>query len=298
MYNIKIKQKPFYGFKYDAVFKAVFGDEKNFEYLEGLLSECLDKKVKVIKLIPTEMQIRNIQERKKRLDLLIEADGQKINVEIDTSHDNLTRVRNMNFFYSFCSMHTTIGKKYDIETEFLHISLNYAMSINSPYISIYEWYDKTHEKALPIKHKYIEVNVEKYGKLWYDKNIKEIKDKKFLTLIGINEEDELKEYVRVVNSKQIKKVVLKVQDLNENERFIYHISPDEDEEYTRNTYMYMAKKEGQEAGMKKGQEVGINIATLNFVENLLKENCNLEFISRTTGLSEEEIKELQEKKMN
>ena len=40
------------------------------------------------------------------------------------------------------------------------------------------------------------------------------------------------------------------------------------------------------------------MATLNIAENLLKENCNLEFISKTTGLSEEKIKELQEKKMN
>ena len=295
MYNTKIKPKPFYGFKYDAVFKAVFGDEKNFEYLEGLLSECLDKKVKVIKLIPTEMQIRNVKERKKRLDLLIEADGQKINVEIDTSHDNLTRVRNMNFFYTFCSTHTTIGNKYDIETEFLHISLNYAMSINSPYMSIYEWYDKAHEKALPIKHKYIEVNVEKYGKLWYDKNIKEMKDKKFLTLIGINEEDELEEYVRVVDSKQIKKVVLKVQDLNENEMFIYHISPDEDEEYTRNTYMYMAEKEGKKEGIKEGKKEGMALATLNIAENLLQKNYAIKEIMDVTGLSEEEIKKLQEK---
>ena len=192
----------------------------------------------------------------------------------------------MNFFYTFCSTHTTIGNKYDIETEFLHISLNYAMSINSPYISIYEWYDKAHEKALPIKHKYIEVNVEKYGKLWYDKNIKAMKDKKFLTLIGINEEDELEEYVRVVDSKQIKKVVLKVQDLNENEMFIYHISPDEDEEYTRNTYMYMAEKEG------------MALATLNIAENLLQKNYAIKEIMDVTGLSEEKIKELQEKKMN
>ena len=79
-----------------------------------------------------------------------------------------------------------------------------------------------------------------------------------------------------------------MQDLNENEMFIYHISPDEDEEYTRNTYMYMAEKEGKKDGMA--------LATLNIAEKLLKENCALEFISKTTGLSEEEIKKLQERR--
>ena len=79
-----------------------------------------------------------------------------------------------------------------------------------------------------------------------------------------------------------------MQDLNENEMFIYHISPNEDEEYTRNTYMYMAEKEGKKDGMA--------LATLNIAENLLKEKCALDFISKTTGLSEEEIKKLQERR--
>ncbi|MBD8923978.1 hypothetical protein EGR52_11380 [bacterium] len=86
-----------------------------------------------------------------------------------------------------------------------------------------------------------------------------------------------------------------MQDLNENEMFIYHISPDEDEEYMRNTYMYMAEKEGKKEGIKEGKKEGMALATLNIAENLLKENCALEFISKTTGLSEEEIKKLQEK---
>ncbi|MBD8923979.1 hypothetical protein EGR52_11385 [bacterium] len=81
-----------------------------------------------------------------------------------------------------------------------------------------------------------------------------------------------------------------MQDLNENEIFIYHISPDEDEEYTRNTYMYMAEKEGKKEGMA--------LATLNIAENLLQKKYAIKEIMDVTGLSEEKIKELQEKKMN
>ena len=78
-----------------------------------------------------------------------------------------------------------------------------------------------------------------------------------------------------------------MQDLNENEMFIYHISPDEDEEYTRNTYMYMAEKEGKKEGMA--------LATLNIAENLLQKKYAIKEIMDVTGLSEEEIKKLQEK---
>ncbi len=78
-----------------------------------------------------------------------------------------------------------------------------------------------------------------------------------------------------------------MQDLNENEMFIYHISPDEDEEYTRNTYMYMAEKEGKKEGMA--------LATLSIAENLLQKKYAIKEIMDVTGLSEEEIKKLQEK---
>ncbi len=82
-----------------------------------------------------------------------------------------------------------------------------------------------------------------------------------------------------------------MQDLNENEMFIYHISPDEDEEYTRNTYMYMAEKKGK----KEGKKEGMALATLNIAENLLQKKYAIKEIIDVTGLSEEEIKKLQEK---
>ena len=86
-----------------------------------------------------------------------------------------------------------------------------------------------------------------------------------------------------------------MQDLNENEMFIYHISPDEDEEYTRNTYMYMAEKEGKKEGIKEGKKEGMALATLNIAENLLQKKYAIKEIMDVTGLSEEEIKKLQEK---
>ena len=286
------KVKPFYSFKYDIVFKTIFGDENNFSYLEELLKECLSKKIKIIRLIPTEVKVSNVLERKKRLDLLVEAEGQKINVEIDTAHDMLTRIRNLNFFYAFCSAHTTVGNKYDLDTEFIHISLNYDMGKKDHYICEYQWYDKKHRQVLPVKHRYIEVNVEKYGRLWYDKNIEAIGNKKFLTLIGIKEVQELRKYAENIKSKEISKVVEKVQRLNESDAFIYHITPEEDEELTKNTYIYYAELEGKREGILEGKKEGFLEAKINIAKNLLQKNYDISTITEITGLKRKEIENL------
>ena len=91
-------------------------DKRNLSYLESLIGECLKTKIKILKLIPTEQRSSKVKEKRKNLDLLIEAESKKINVEIDTAYNNLNILRNMHYFYSFCCSNTVVGKKYDLET--------------------------------------------------------------------------------------------------------------------------------------------------------------------------------------
>ena len=55
--------------------------------------------------------------------------------------------------------------------------------------------------------------------------------------------------------------------------------------------MYMAEKEGK----KEGKKEGMALATLSIAENLLQKKYAIKEIMDVTGLSEEEIKKLQEK---
>ena len=136
----------FYGFNYDKMFKAIFVgfNEDRTHLLCELLSECLDIKIdRIIKFIPVELKIRQKSERSKRLDLLVEAQGRKINLELNSSYSEITKVRNINFYFSFCSQYTIAGEKYDIESEFIHISLNYNVRKDTPLIKCYTIYDET-----------------------------------------------------------------------------------------------------------------------------------------------------------
>ena len=102
----------FYGFNYDKMFKAIFVgfNEDRTHLLCELLSECLDIKIdRIIKFIPVELKIRQKSERSKRLDLLVEAQGRKINLELNSSYSASTKVRNINFYFSFCSQKTLVS---------------------------------------------------------------------------------------------------------------------------------------------------------------------------------------------
>ena len=103
---ISQETKTFYAFNIDKMFKAVFvgTDEVSKSLLLELLSECLDAKVDwIIGFIPIELGVRSKHERSKRLDLIVEVDGRKINVELNSSFDEVTKIRNLNYYFSFCN---------------------------------------------------------------------------------------------------------------------------------------------------------------------------------------------------
>ena len=184
----EIKEKTFYGFNYDKMFKAIFvgEDKKKTDLLCELLSECLETKVdRIIKFIPIELNARRKKERYKRVDLLLEAGKRKINLELNSTYNEEDKIRNMNYYFSFCSQYTIAGEKYDIESEFIHISLNYNVRKDTPLIKCYTIYDKSHNEELDPRFKYYEINVEKFAKFWYDNDIESVKKAPILTMIGI-----------------------------------------------------------------------------------------------------------------
>ena len=46
-------------------------------------------------------------------------------------------------------------------------------------------------------------------------------------------------------------------------------------------------------GIKQGIEQGIKLRNKEIAKNMLKQNCNIDFISQITGLSKEEVLDLQ-----
>ena len=296
---ISQENKIFYAFNIDKMFKAVFAgnNEASKRLLLELLSECLDTKIdRIVDFIPIELGIRSKQERSKRLDLIVEVDGRKINVELNSSFNEATRIRNLNYYFSFCSQYTIAGDSYDIESDFIHISLNYRASNNSPLIACYTFYDKKHKNELDKRFKYYEINVEKFAKLWYDRDMKSVREKPLLTMIGIKDPEELDKYSKKMAISSIKESVDKLKTLNSDKRFVYNITPEQDDILTKNTLKKVYKAEGlaegKAEGLAEGKAEGKAEAQREMTINLLKKNIPIKTIVEVTGLTEEEIKNI------
>ena len=283
----EIKEKTFYGFNYDKMFKAIFvgEDKKRTDLLCELLSECLETKVdRIIKFIPIELNARR-KKRYKRVDLLLEAGKRKINLELNSTYSEADKIRNMNYYFSFCSQHTIAGEKYDIESEFIHISLNYNVKKDTPLIKCYTIYDKSHDEELDSRFKYYEINVEKFAKLWYDNDIESVMKAPILTMIGIKDEEELEKYSKKMNNAIIKESVDNLKRLNSDAAFVYGLTPEEDEMLVRNTRDELVRREA----LAEGKTEGLAEGKTKIAINLLKKNYPVDEIVEITGLSKEEI---------
>lgn len=222
----------------------------------------------------------------------MEVDGRKINVELNSSFDEVTRIRNLNYYFSFCSQYTIEGDAYDIESDFIHISLNYKASKNSPLIACYMFYDKENKKELDRRFRYYEINVEKFAKLWYDRDMKIVREKPLLTMIGIKDPEELDKYSEKMAISSIKESVDKLKTLNSDKKFVYNITPEQDDILTKNTLKKIYKAEGLAEGKVEGLVEGENKAKMEMTINLLKNKYPIDEIIKITGLSKEEIKNI------
>ena len=267
----EIKEKTFYGFNYDKMFKAIFvgEDKKKTELLCELLSECLETKVdRIIKFIPIELNARR-KKRYKRVDLLLEAGKRKINLELNSTYNEEDKIRNMNYYFSFCSQYTIAGEKYDIESEFIHISLNYNVRKDTPLIKCCTIYDKSHDEELDSRFKYYEINVEKFSKLWYDNDIESVMKAPILTMIGIKDEEELEKYSKKMNNAIIKESVDNLKRLNNDAAFVYGLTPEEDEMLVRNTRDELVRREALAEGKTEGLAEGKTKIAINLLKKTI-----------------------------
>jgi len=214
----------------------------------------------------------------------------------------------MNYYFSFCSQYTIAGEKYDIESEFIHISLNYNVRKDTPLIKCYTIYDKSHEEELDPRFKYYEINVEKFAKFWYDNDIESVKKAPILTMIGIKDEEELEKYSKKMNNAIIKESVDNLKRLNSDAAFVYGLTPEEDEMLVRNTRDELVRRkalaEGETKGMAIGQAKGLTEGKAKGLAegkaegkaeiaiNLLKKSYPVDEIVEITGLTKEEIEKL------
>ena len=289
-----IEEKKFYTCKYDKPFKEIMLNEKNKDILKKLLETILKQEIKYINIKNVELSVKGMDVKRKSVDVYLESLNKKIEIEVNTSLESYIHPRNMSYISNIYSSHTLRNDSYDEKTDIIQINLNYNQKNKRIYneYMMRDLYGDVYVKNLKI----IELNMEKYKEMWYHGSEKEKEENKFLIMLDLNEE-ELK---KIKGDKVVSKYMKEINKLNNDSEFVEYMSAEEDARKIYNSRMYDAREkgfkqgydEGIEQGIEQGIEKGIEQNKIEIAKNLLNNNVDINIISLSTGLSQEEIKNL------
>ena len=125
---------------------------------------------------------------------------------------------------------------------------------------------------------FVEFNMDKIKTVWYNViNERKRKLYYYLSKLDIKKEElEIEE-----DDEFVKKLKEKIKKLNQNKEFVSFLSREEDIKFQMNT----ERSEGFDDGMNQGK--------IETAKNLLNEKIDFNIICRTTGLTEQEVLNLQ-----
>ena len=195
----------------------------------------------------------------------------------------------MSYLCDIYSHHVLKGESYDEETLIIQINFSYGIN-NKEYIREYKIRD---DKGNEYVKNYIiyEINMEKYMKIWYTKNEKEIEENKYLLMLNLD----LKDLEKLSNKdKVVSKYMSEIERVNENPKFREYMSAEEDNRKIQNSLRKEAIEEGLQEGLQQGFAQGTYQRNIEIAKSLLQSNIDINIISESTGLSIEEINSLRE----
>jgi len=281
--------KRYWSARYERCFRTVVVDENDFTIMEAILSTILGGKVSIVSYLLPNINVDTTEEKQKTVDLMIQLDGEYINLELETGTSLETTLKNFNYFISMYKKNVVRNNKYDTKTKFLQIILQFGLSNSSPLFE--EFFIQSEENVLIPNFKIIRVNMDRITKMCYSKNTLDIEKYKYLIMLDLPK-NELENFKG--DDEIVAEFKSKIFHLNENERFQNDMTKEEEEALVINTGKALAFEEGEASGMVIGMEQGEKKKQLEIAKKLISMDMPLEQISITTELSLEEIQSLKE----
>lgn len=246
-------------------------------FLEPILKERIEK----IQFLQNELSINDVDERKKTVDLLVKTKDKYIHIELNQTHKDYLHIRNFCFFTNLYSKNTRRGKEYDLTSEFIHIDLSYG---KKDIKEQREYYVMDQDGWLYIENiKMIEYNMDMITAFWYTANEEKIEEYKYLIMLGLDREslDQISK-----GDQFMEEYTKKVEKLNDSDVFTSWITPEEDAEIILNTEKHISYNEGMLAGVAKGIQTT--------AQALLQNGVDIHVVAISTGLSLQELQQLQQ----
>ena len=272
----------FYTCKSDRAFKEVFLKKNDSEPLQALLELILEIKIDYLEIKKTELLSGNVNIKDKRVDAVVYAGNKKIDIEINSQDKDYVKPRNTAYICNMYQSHTLVGELYDEKTDIVLVNLTWGLGSENDKMTKYMIMSEDGKQY--VKNFIIyEINMDYFDKLWYSKNEEEIKKNMYLIMLNLDKK-ELEAMPKDKRDKIVDKYITNVTIVNDNPEFQKYMSEEEDKRKIQNSLISEAKNEGITQGISEEKN--------NVAKNLLSMNMPIEDISKATGLSLEEIKNI------
>ena len=287
---------------YDLMFTEIFNNEKNIVLLEEFISFYMNIPIKEVtgnlKLLKRNLNKKNLKSSKKEVDLLLDLNGKKYNIELSNKWNQSIKDRNVVYISHIHSDQLTRGfSDYSEIEESIQINLNNFDSEDDIKTSYY-YRDET-GKILSKKCRIDVINLVKGKKMSYtgDERTDRLIDwcKVFTS---ITEEELKKSSKKVLSNKSASKLVSEVKRLSGDDCIMIEFDRNSKRDLElKSEYDEMVsnfQKKYQELDKEKDKEKDIQIKNkqLEIAKNLLNNNVDIDIIMSSTGLSKEEIEKL------
>jgi len=270
----------------DVVFKNLMKNEKNKDFLARIISIVtkLDYDYVLNNIVITDIDTleSNVGNHHNTKDLVVNIENTKINIESSRNNIEINKRKNEIMAYKYAANSYKKGDLYNIGHIFYQICIeNYNVFNNDLLI--------TEVNLVEVSTGNYEIETEEFKKFHINLNNlsnscynKLTEEERYIMLLATDDIANLKEIAG--ENDIMKKIVNDLIDLSNDSDIISAYEKEKIERYA----FEVALKEKEAKGIKEGIEKN----KMEVARNLLKENIDINIISKTTGLSLEEIKNL------
>ena len=275
------KEKRFISLLSDTTFKHLIKIEDYIEFFNTIIKPIINMDIKDFKLYDAEINSGN-EKRDYRLDILLVSDlvDIVISIEMNQFPSEETKYKDRLYVYSLLAKSLNSGE--DIKKKKV-IQINFNKE-KHPYVSRGSFYlmDKVTNREIKDFEIY-EVYLENYKGIRYNGDNKE---EAYLSLFTATSYEELREIAG--DDKEALKVVDELERLGLDDKFgvVY------DNEMMQKKMINTARNWGYDDGKADGKVEGAKAKEIEIAKNFLKDGIPIEVISKNTGLSIEELKNL------
>ena len=288
---------------YDTIFKSVFRNEENI--LGKMISDITGIDYALLKdnivLETNELPVHKRNEKFKRCDFIIKVDDQMIlNLELNSqSHTGLI-VKNLSYVFQLFSTSFKKGGCYNEKFVVMQINLNcFRDSASKKELSKYYLKEEEDNRIYSNNLLIYDLNIVNCHEIYY--NCGELKVPNYVRwgeLLYCSDISKIPSITKGIMTCEERNRIMGILDkLTKDDLFLSKEDAMQWDEWERNTIYNDGVKEGIEQGIEKGIEQGIEKGieqgivknTTEMIISMLKNNIDIETISKITNKSIKEI---------